>query len=320
MSGKLRARDGTIYPIEAGIPRFCRVTDSGQAQTRDAFECLWAHHHHFSSETAQELYARWLRENYGFACPEEEAAYFAQRKRILDLGCGRGYASASWLRRPEWTGTAMWVGVDISRAVDVARTLLGSLPNTHFAQCDALHLPFADGCFDTIIAQGVLHHTPSTRAALLSAARVLAPSGEFFFYVYRKKGPVREFTDDYVRAKMSVLSDEEAFKAMGSFTRLGRALSRLKVPVEVEEDIPLLGINRGRYDIQRFIYWHFAKLYWNETLSFDDNVHVNFDWYRPPYAHRQTEEEVKAWCSEAGLCIQRWHAQESGFSARAVKP
>ena len=28
---------------------------------------------------------------------------------------------------------------------------------------------------------------------------------------------------------------------------------------------------------------------------------MNFDWYHPRYAHRQTEEEVRRWCEEAGL-------------------
>ena len=50
-------------------------------------------------------------------------------------------------------------------------------------------------------------------------------------------------------------------------------------------------------------YWHFAKLYWNPAWSFEENVHVNFDWYRPHYAHRQTEEEVRQWCAEAELTI-----------------
>ena len=29
--------------------------------------------------------------------------------------------------------------------------------------------------------------------------RHLKPGGRILFYVYRKKGPIREFTDDYVR-------------------------------------------------------------------------------------------------------------------------
>ncbi len=30
---------------------------------------------------------------------------------------------------------------------------------------------------------------------------LLAPGGELMFYVYRRKAPIREFTDDYVRER-----------------------------------------------------------------------------------------------------------------------
>jgi hypothetical protein len=48
-------------------------------------------------------------------------------------------------------------------------------------------------------------------------------------------------------------------------------------------------------------------------------VHINFDWYRPVYAHRQTAAEVRSWCAEAGLTIAYFHEQESGYTVRAVK-
>jgi hypothetical protein len=106
---------------------------------------------------------------------------------------------------------------------------------------------------------------------------------------------------------------------MRSLTLLGRALTELHTQVVVPEDVPVLGIKAGGYDVQRFIYWNFAKMYWNEALTLEENVHVNFDWYRPHYAHRQTAEEILNWCSEAGLSISWFHEQESGFTIKAVK-
>lgn len=102
-------------------------------------------------------------------------------------------------------------------------------------------------------------------------------------------------------------------------TKLGQALAELYAEVEVPEDIPFLGIKAGRYDVQRLIYWHFAKLFWNEAFTLEENNHVNFDWYHPRYAHRQTEEEVRHWCEEAGLSIIHFDVQESGFTVRAIK-
>jgi hypothetical protein len=106
---------------------------------------------------------------------------------------------------------------------------------------------------------------------------------------------------------------------MRSLTVLARKLSDLDVTVELEEDIPLLGIKAGKEDVQRLVYWNFAKLYWNDAATFEENVHANFDWYRPRYAHRQSAEEVHAWCDEAGLRITRFHEQPSGFTVIAAK-
>jgi hypothetical protein len=106
---------------------------------------------------------------------------------------------------------------------------------------------------------------------------------------------------------------------MRSLTSLARALAELRVTVEVPEDVPILGIKAGRHDVQRLIYWHFAKLYWNDDMGFDGSQHVNFDWYHPPYAHRHTLEEIRDWCSRLGLEITYCHTQESGYTVRATK-
>ena len=318
-SGTLRSDDGRTYQVRDGIPRFTDMPDRGQAETRDSFGFKWAKQDTYDSKPSRDRMARWLLERYGFASTEAWAAHFEGFGRILDVGCGSGLSSGTWLISPGWTGKAMWTGVDVSTAVDVAQSRLGGLPNTHFVQADALDLPFADGTFGAVFSEGVLHHTPSTRAALLSAARVLRSGGELAFYVYRKKGPAREFTDDYVRDALRGLSDEDAWEVMRGFTRLAQALTAVKATVDVPEAVPLLGIPAGPQDVQRFIYWHFAKLYWSDEMSFEENVHVNFDWYRPVYAHRQTAGEVRDWCEEAGVDVSRFNEQESGFTVTARK-
>jgi len=318
-SGMLTDPDGASYQVRDGIPRFTDIADAGQAQTRDSFGFKWARRDTYDSPGSRDRMARWLLERYGFPSLDAWAAHFDRFSRVLDVGCGSGLSSGTWLAAPTWTGRAMWVGVDISSAVDVARDRLGSIANTHFVQADALDLPLADSTFDAVFSEGVLHHTPSTRAALLSAARVLAPEGEIAFYVYRRKGPAREFTDDYVRESLRGLDDEQAWEVMRSFTRLAQALASVKAVVDVPEAIPLLGIAAGPQDVQRLVYWNFAKLYWNDEMSFEENVHVNFDWYRPLYAHRQTAEDVREWCAEASLDIVRFDTQESGYTVIARK-
>jgi hypothetical protein len=104
---------------------------------------------------------------------------------------------------------------------------------------------------------------------------------------------------------------------MESLRKLGKALASLKAEVEVPEDVAVLGIRTGRYDIQRLIYYTMFKCYWNDRLTFDENVHVNFDWYTPRYASRHTVEEVRAWIEEAGLTVAHESVAESGITIRA---
>lgn len=316
--GSLHTVGGQRYAIQRSIPRFVRTDDEGQLQTSDSFGFKWARRESYEDPGAFASYREWLVGKYGFGSAADWARWLDGRRHVLDIGCGSGYSSAVFLDVPEWRGNAMWVGVDISPAIDVARERLGGIPNTHYVQGDALQMPFAPETFDTIFSEGVLHHTPSTRAAVLASARLLARGGEFLFYVYRKKAPVREFTDDHVRAVLASMTDEAAWEAMRPLTKLARELSALKATVDVD-DIPVLGIKAGSYDVQRLLYWNFAKLFWNDAYPFEANLHVNFDWYRPHYANRQTEEQVRSWCAEGGLEIRRFHAEESGFTVIASK-
>jgi SAM-dependent methyltransferase len=308
------------YPIVRGIPRFVEVDDEGQRQTQGSFAFKWSQRDTYTSEAVRAQARRWLLERYGFGSVDELQGRFRDAGRVLDAGCGGGYSASLWLS-PGWRGASgvEWIGADISTAVDVACDRLSAAEGTHFVQADLMRLPFAPGTFDVIFSEGVLHHTPSTANAFAALVPLLAHGGELMFYVYRRKAPAREFTDDHIRAEISRLPPDEAWDALRPLTELGRALADLNASVVVPSDIPYLGIAAGRYDVQRLIYWHFLKAFWNPDLSFDENHHVNFDWHHPRYAHRHTEAEVREWCEAARLSIVRFDAQDSGFTVRAVR-
>ena len=305
--GTLVTADGRRYPVVDGIPRFVRTEDEGQIQTADSFGYKWGKVESYDDGPMAETSRAWQIERYGFGSAAEVRDAFAAHGLVLDAGCGSGFSSSLWLDEG-WTGE--WVGADISGAIDVARRRIGGFRGTHFVQADLLDLPFADGSFGAVFSEGVLHHTPSTEQAFHAVARLLRPGGELFAYIYRKKAPVREFTDDYVRSLVAPLAPDEAWEALRPLTRLGQALAELKVEIDVPEDVSLLGIKAGRQDVQRLVYWNFAKLFWNPSWSFEENLHVNFDWYHPTYAHRHTAEEIRGWCADAGLEVLRLHDEE----------
>jgi len=312
--------DGRLYPIINGIPRFVLTEDPGQKQTQSSFGFKWQQRDTYDSPEMRAFAQSFVAKRYGLDRIDKLRHFFGSRRRVLDAGCGSGLGASLWMD-PSWRdgGSAEWYGVDISAAIDVAQERLGAIGGTHFIQADILQLPFKEGTFDTISSEGVLHHTPSTERALKSLVPLLEPNGHILFYVYRKKGSIREFSDDYIRDVISPLDPEEAWALLRPLTKLGKALADLHAEVEVPEDIPYLGIKAGRHDVQRLIYWNIAKLFWNETLSFEENNHVNFDWYHPRYSHRHTEDEVRRWCDESGLSIKHLNAYESGYTVWAIK-
>ncbi len=307
---------GTRYVLDGAILRAEVLVSDAQAQTADTFGFKWQRVDTFAGETAVARSRNWLLERYGDVAAAPWWPEYGDHPVLLDAGCGAALSSlALFGARLE---SVRFIGVDISEAVRVAAQRCAEHGiSGAFLQDDLSALPFPPGSIDVVFSEGVLHHTDSTRGSLRRLASLLAPGGRFLFYVYRKKGPIREFSDDYIRGRLQDMPPDEAWRVLEPLTKLGVALGRLGTEVEVPEDIELLGIPAGRYDVQRLFYWHVAKAYFRPELSFDELNHINYDWYAPAHAHRQTPEEVRAWCAELGLEIEREHVEEAGITVIA---
>jgi len=292
-----------------------------QQQTRDTFSFKWAKRDTYDSQAVQAKASQWLMERYCDNDPALLDQWLARgRKIILDAGCGAGYSALAFFgdRLKEHD----YLGVDISDAVEVARIRLQEAGCTgEFLKRDLLDLDdIPKNSIDIIFSEGVLHHTDNTERSFAYLASKICSGGRFMFYVYAKKAVIREFTDDHIRNQLRFLSDEEAWQALYPLTKLGIALGELNVELYVSEDIPYLGIKKGKLDLQRFIYWNVCKLYYRPEYTLDEMNHINFDWFRPLNCHRHTPEEVRRWCDEAGLVIERMNVQEAGITVVAQKP
>lgn len=315
--GELRSPEGARYPVRDGIPRFVAEPEPGQAQVTESFAYKWSVRGGYEDPRVNANIERDEPPRFGMRTIDEFRAIFRGSRRMLDAGCGSAHFASIYVRpdsRPR-----EWVGLDISSAIDIAKERLGGIEGTSFVQGDLHALPFADASFDRILSRGAMHHTPSTERAFRSLARALEPGGEFVFLVYRKNGPVREFTDDHIRAALSTLPPEEAWEALRSLTRFGEALSKVDATVDVPEDIPYLGVPAGRYTVHQLVYDHFVKAFSRPGWSEDESVHVSFDWYHPAYAFRHTEQEVREWCADAGLRVTHCDARWTSLAVRAVK-
>ncbi len=106
----------------------------------------------------------------------------------------------------------------------------------------------------------------------------------------------------------------EAWDAVEPITLLGKMLGDLELEVVVPKDVDLLEIPAGPIDIQRLFYWHVLKAYHHVGLTVEELNHINYDWFAPRNAHRQSPEEVRAWCAEAGLVVEQENVQEAGIT------
>lgn len=291
-----------------------------QQQTSDAFGFKWARRESYESAAFQDAIREWLVQRYCGGDASLVGQWLSGGgKLILDAGCGAG--NAGMLLFGEYLANNDYLGVDISEAVDVARARFQEAGlRGDFLRADLTKLPIPDHSVDLAFSEGVLHHTDDTFAALTALTRTVKPGGRVLFYVYVKKAPVREFSDDHIRQHLAGMTDEQAWDALLPLTRLGAALGRLNVELDVPDDIPYLGIRKGPIDLQRFVYWNIFKLYYRPEFSEAESNHVNFDWYRPLNCHRHTVEEVREWCATLGLTIERLDVQESGITVVSQTP
>lgn len=305
VSGRLVDAAGIEFPVVRGVPRF--AASEGRDET---FSFKWKQIGDYGhEEKTRNSRRQWYLDRFGFETPEQLVRFLEDRPMILDAGTGTGVDAAMFAE----SGSTV-VAFDLSAtAVEAAYRHVGRLPNVHVVQADVHRPPFPQAFFNFVSCDQVLHHTPDTSVAFSALARHVKPAGRLAVYVYRRKGPIREFADDYLRTRTTRMTPEECFEFCKSLTLLGKALSNLRATIVVP-DIPLLGITSGTEDVQRFVYWNVLKCFWNEEFDFTTNAVVNFDWYHPQYANRHTGDEMRAWFAREGFVLDRLDEGPSGIS------
>ena len=307
-------KDNPEYALVNGIPRQKKVYSPSQTQTEQTFAFKWSKRDTYGSDAVFAASKKWLVERYNL--PDKDYSTLLKGKTVLDAGCGAGFSALALFGK--LLNTCRYIGADISTAVDVAaQRFTENDVRGDFIQVDILDLPEELGSFDVIFSEGVLHHTDSTEKAIRYLATKLNPRGYFMFYVYNKKGPVREFTDDFIRSRIEEMTDDEAWKALEPLTKLGKLLGDLNLEIDIEEPVKVLDIPAGRINLQRLFYWHLFKAYYKPDWNLQEMNHVNFDWYRPKNCHRQTPDEVRAWIESSSLDILKMDVQEAGITVVA---
>jgi len=347
-SGLLACECGQFFPVMAGVPvmltgelrgdysgfletnrklipkaMLARLTEhettpvDRKVQVKESFGYKWQllGNYGFDGPT-KEFTAQWMYAGYGWGDEENFRQEMEKKRMFLDAGCGLG---REVVRFCSANSAAPAVGIELSDCARLAYEKVRPFPNGHIIQADLMKLPLKKGCFDFILSEGVLHHTPDTKAAFVNVCSHLAPQGELAVYIYCIKPLMRELADIHVREETVGLTEQECWEYCRHLTSLGKKLQDIRQTITIDADIPILGIEKGTYTVQGFIYRYFLKCFWNNSFSFDENNLVNFDWYHPYYAFRHTPEELKAWASALGIQEMWFKHTESGMFFRGVK-
>jgi len=316
ISGSLRCIKRHAFKITKGVPRFVFDKSKNFVKTELAFSLKWKkfnksyfHKNWYNSEK------RWFLNRYGWKSISDFHKFLKNKEKVLDAGTGIGN-SAKLL---SYDNNTIVFAIDASESVDFAYEKFGGALNIHFLQADLRQLPFKEGFFKYINSDQVLHHTKNTETSFKYLIKFLKKGGFISFYVYKKKGPMREFADDFIRSKTVDMSTDECIKVCKEMTLLGKSLAELKKKIKIPRDIPLLNIKAGVYDLQRFIHWNFIKCYWSEDGDFQRSLGNNFDWYFPKLAFRHTPNEVKKWCKDVKIKIVNFQEIYSGISVLGKK-
>ena len=129
-----------------------------------------------------------------FRRSELDEDFFA-RKRCFDGGCGTGRLSIA----ASQLGAREVVAADIGdKSLSFLRSQAKQLgvTNVDAIKCDATDLSeFADGSFDFVASNGVLHHTSNCLRGLKEHFRIVKPGGTLWLYLYGDGGLYWGFFD-----------------------------------------------------------------------------------------------------------------------------
>ena len=206
-------------------------------------------------------------------------------KKILDAGCGNGMLTEYFASKG-----MLSFGIDFSKSVFAAEANRKN-ENVCFLRGDLQQPPFADGFFDIVVSNGVIHHTQNTEHTFRRLASTVKKGGRYYIWLYERKGPltwgVKRRIFDWLRMVVSRMPSGVQNAVVSMFTRS----------------------------------LHSAYKIAGKKLDYE-TLHVDmYDSLTPRWRHYHNPEEVSRWYFENGFGAVRLTHWDNryGFGVYALK-
>jgi SAM-dependent methyltransferase/uncharacterized protein YbaR (Trm112 family) len=194
--------------------------------------------------------------------------------RVLEVGCGSGFESASLSRITK----GLIFGFDLNLALVQKGHLLAGDPFINNAISSLFRLPVRRQNFDLVYSSGVIHHTYSTRAALEEIVRYQKDDGLLYIWIYAKEDSASNFEQ-----RVKWLLEDLLRPTIARLPRVAQA-SMVKAMALIH-----------------YRKWKKVGRHNRDLWRFKDSEHYIRDRWTPLYAHRQSFNETMCWFSEMGM-------------------
>jgi len=308
--------NGVNYQHQNGILKSTKLLNKTQNEIADFYDTHWKLNGAYDFEEShvfqKDIFSRMFPNSKVYLDKTIQ-----KNSTVLDMGCGSGAAGRAYFEG--YFDKLDYYACDMSSAIEQAKKDFEAV-NIHaqYIQAEIETLPFEKQSFDIIFCPGVLHYTLDMMNAISSLSKLIKKDGLFVSWIYKKQKPIRVLTDEYLMNYFSKLSPEQAFEEMKPLTKLGIELGKLNAEIDVEE-IPILGVKAGKYDLQRFFYYHIMKLFYNTNLPFTRHVVNNWNAYTPKKILFHETSEIVEFCKKANLEIIQIIDEGNGVSLTAKK-
>jgi SAM-dependent methyltransferase len=140
--------------------------------------------------------------------------------RVLDLGCGAGWATRLLARRVEdQDGSGKVIGLDVSdEMIRRAHAIPSELENISYVCGSAQKIPGPDSFFDKVLSVESFYYYPDQERVLRELFRVMAPGGRIFILInlYKDNHYSLQWVDK-LKVPVHVRSEVEYVALIGKF-------------------------------------------------------------------------------------------------------